>query len=64
MPSRPSPSGRVQSTIYTLLQDPDNPWRDDLGTPEVREKRDEILARAFKNGYRYAVKHIGKSMDK
>ena len=30
----------------------------------MREKRDEILARAFKNGYRYAVKHIGKSIDK
>jgi len=61
----PSPSARMQSTIYTLLQDADNPWWDDLGTPEVRERRDDILARAFVKGYRYAVKHHGKKgMDK
>jgi penicillin amidase len=60
----PSPSARIESTIYTLLQDPGNAWWDDVGTPEVREKRDDILARAFVKGYRYAVKHVGKSMDK
>ena len=60
----PTGHGRIQSTIYTLLQDPDNPWWDDLRTPEVQETRDEILARAFVKGYRYAVKRLGKREDK
>ena len=60
----PDEGGRLQSTIYTLLQDPANPWWDDLGTAEVRESRDDILARAFVKGYRDAVKRAGDKMDK
>ena len=55
----PERSGRLQNTFYYLLKDPQNAWWDDLGTPGVKESRDQILARAFRKGYRAAVKKMG-----
>ncbi len=45
-------SGRNSETIYWLLQDNDNPWWDDVATAGVKETRDDILARAFIDGYK------------
>jgi penicillin amidase len=59
----PGEHGRLQSTLYTLLQQPDDPWWDDLRTPDTRESRDEILVRAFGKGYRATVERLGKRMD-
>ena len=33
--------------VYFLLQEPDNPWWDDVRTPEMVERRDDILEAAF-----------------
>jgi penicillin G amidase len=41
-----SSSGRYFEVVRTLLDDPDDPWWDDVGTPE-REDRDTILAGAM-----------------
>jgi len=55
--------GRAQNALYYLLKDPDNPWWDDLKTPDKRETRDEILVRAFRKGYRAAVEELGDRID-
>jgi penicillin amidase len=60
----PGPGGRLENALYGLLKDPRNEWWDDLRTPAQREGRDDILARAFRQGYRAAVKRMGKTMDK
>ncbi len=60
----PSSAGRVQNALHYLLLDPRNPWWDDLRTPEVKETRDQILVRAFRQGYRAAVKKLGRNMDR
>jgi penicillin amidase len=60
----PERNGRLQNAFYYLLKDPQNAWWDDLGTPQVREARDLILARAFYKGYRAAAKKLGDKFEK
>ena len=60
----PEGFGRLQNAFYYLLQEPRNPWWDDLGTPEVKESRDQILARAFYKGYRAAAKKLGEKFER
>jgi penicillin amidase len=60
----PAAHGRLQNTFYYLLRDPQNPWWDDLGTPELKEGRDLILARAFFKGYQEAAKKLGDKFEK
>ncbi len=55
---------RVQQALYYLLKDPANPWWDDVRTPDVKETRDQILARAFRDGYRAAVGKLGDRFDR
>jgi penicillin amidase len=45
--SRIGEGSRVQSAVESLLSDPRNRWWDDVRTPEVRERRDDILRRAL-----------------
>ncbi|UCF95845.1 MAG: penicillin acylase family protein, partial [Spirochaetaceae bacterium] len=59
----PSLSGRPQNAYYYLLSDPQNAWWDDLRTPDKLESRDEILVRAFRKGYRAAVKELGDKVE-
>jgi len=42
---------RNMETMFHLSQDEKNPWWDDITTPNVKETRDDILARAFADGY-------------
>jgi penicillin amidase len=60
----PSAKGRLQNAFYYLLKDPQNAWWDDVGTPDVKETRDQILARAFRKGYRAAAKKLGEKFDR
>ena len=55
--------GRLLNALHYLLEDPDNPWWDDAGTPDIRETRDDILIRSFKQGYRAGVERLGKEYD-
>ncbi len=59
----PRLNGRFQNAFYYLLRDPDNSLWDDLRTPGRRESRDDILARAFRKGYRAAVERLGEKID-
>jgi penicillin amidase len=60
----PETGGRVDNVLYYLLKEPQNPWWDDLRTPGVKESRDDVLARAFRLGYRAAVKKLGSRIDR
>jgi len=59
----PDGGGRLQNALHYLLTDPQNAFWDDLGTPGVKETRDQILARAFRKGYRAAAKKLGDRFD-
>ncbi|MFA5064106.1 MAG: penicillin acylase family protein [Dehalococcoidia bacterium] len=45
--------------ISQLLKNPDDPWWDDVLTKDIKETRDEILARSFKEGYEATVAALG-----
>ncbi|MCB9453779.1 MAG: penicillin acylase family protein [Anaerolineaceae bacterium] len=49
---------------YELAQDPENAWWDDINTPDVVETRDDILVRAFAEGYQAATDALGADRDK
>ncbi len=55
---------RAQNALYYLLEEPENPWWDDVRTPDLRERRDDILARAFRKALEDGIKRLGKKMDK
>jgi penicillin amidase len=59
----PLDAWRVQNTLVYLLKEPNDMWWDDAGTPGVKETRDQILSRAFRKGYRAAVKKMGRRFD-
>ncbi|RCK70819.1 penicillin acylase family protein [Desertihabitans brevis] len=42
---QPDAGGRWMAVLAQLVDDPDNPWWDDVRTPEV-ERRDDVLAQA------------------
>jgi penicillin amidase len=54
---------RPGAIFHNLLQDPGNAWWDDITTKQV-EKRDDILARAFEDGYKTGVEALGDDLDK
>ncbi|HEC22225.1 MAG TPA: penicillin acylase family protein [Chloroflexi bacterium] len=59
----PGGGSRTMVAVYWLLQEPDNPWWDDLRTPDVTETRDDILARALEKGYADGVEVLGERLD-
>jgi penicillin amidase len=59
----PDGGSRMQNALYYLMKEPNDPWWDDAGTLEVKETRDQILSRAFRKGYRAAVKKMGERFD-
>ncbi len=48
---------------FLLLQEPDNPWWDDITTNYITETRDDILLRSFEEGYAATVAALGKNRD-
>lgn len=55
---------RAQNALYYLLSDPENPWWDDVRTPDLRETRDYILARAFRKALAAGIERLGEKIDK
>ena len=51
---------RLKNDFWFLLKDETNAWWDDNRTPEVRERRDDMLGRALRKGYQLAAKRLGK----
>lgn len=52
----------TSDVIYTLLQNPESVWWDDVNTQGV-ETRDQILTRAFTNAYEDGVNRFGEDLD-
>jgi penicillin amidase len=51
-------------SIFLLMQKPDDPWWDDATTKGLVEKRDDILARSFREGYAKTVAVLGKDRNR
>jgi penicillin amidase len=56
-------NSRLQSFMFSLLQDPSNPWWDDATTLDEIETRDDILRRAFEKGFTRGVEILGEDLD-
>jgi penicillin G amidase len=56
--------GRWYAVVVNLLNDSNNPWWDDKGTPGVIEGRDEILREALVDARAELTKSLGKDPDK
>lgn len=54
----PDGKTRAMNTLAMLVHQPDNPWWDDVTTPET-ESRDDILTVALEAGYAAAVEEMG-----
>ncbi|MBZ0288782.1 MAG: penicillin acylase family protein, partial [Anaerolineae bacterium] len=57
---RASGNDNMLWATYLLVQDPENPWWDDTRTADMIETRDDILKRAFSEGYAAAVDALGE----
>jgi penicillin amidase len=58
----PDDGSSTRTIFHNLLQDPGNPWWDDITTGET-ETRDDILARALEEGYAAGVAALGDNLD-
>jgi penicillin amidase len=56
---KPWGDSREMWSVSLLLKSPDDPWWDSLSTKELKETRDDILERSFKEGYDAAVRDMG-----
>jgi penicillin G amidase len=53
---------KTEDIVYHLMQNPDNDWWDDLATPDVKERREAILKRAFEKAYQAGVMQFGENI--
>lgn len=61
---KPRGDDRDMRAICLLLKNPEDPWWDDVSSKDVKETRDDILARSFKEGYEASVKALGPDRSK
>jgi penicillin amidase len=61
--ARPGGNDRASEILYHLLQDEDNPYWDDVFTPD-QETRDDILRRSFQGGYDQGVEELGADLSR
>ncbi len=50
--------------LCLLLKNPNDPWWDDAATANIKETRDDILTRSFKEGYAATVTALGNDRNK
>ena len=53
-------NSRLMNTVAELLPDPTAPFWDNPNTLDVRETRDDVLARAMQAGMKAGIKRLGK----
>jgi penicillin amidase len=58
----PDGSGRWSVVVGNMLDDSQNPWWDDQTTPDVVEKRDEIIRLAFEAAFVELKKELGNDL--
>jgi penicillin amidase len=54
-------NARMMWAVRRLLDEPQHPWWDNVGTPQV-ETRDDILRLSFREGYQSAVARMGENV--
>lgn len=59
----PSGAGRWWEVVHALLDDPDDPWWDDLTTDE-RESRDVILHAAMRDAHDELTDRLGRDLER
>lgn len=60
---QPNGGSRWLAVMEDLLEDPDNPWWDDVTTRNIVESRDEILASALEDARNELTVKLGKNPD-
>ena len=50
---------RMEDALHLMLEDPESLFWDDVRTPDHRERRDEVLVRAFRTGLRDGIETLG-----
>lgn len=55
---------RLEGALYLLMDEPENALWDDVRTPDVRETRDTILVRSFREGLQSGVERMGDNVEK
>jgi penicillin amidase len=55
---------REMRAVSLLLQNPSDTWWDNPATKDIKETRDEVLSRSFREGYASAVVDLGKNRSK
>ncbi len=61
---RPGGGDEEMVAIRYLLERPDNPWWDNVTTPDRVETRDEVLLQALADGVRWLRERLGGKMDR
>jgi penicillin amidase len=54
---------REMWAVNLLLQNPSNSWWDDPATKDIKETRDDVLSRSFREGYTATVTALGKDRN-
>ena len=54
---------REMWAVNLLLQNPTDAWWDDPATKDIKETRDDVLIRSFKEGYAATVAALGKDRN-
>jgi penicillin amidase len=60
-PWRAAYGPHLLARLNLLVDEPDNIWWDDTRTPEVRETRDDIMARALSAAYETLIEEYGEN---
>jgi penicillin G amidase len=50
--------------LCLMMKNPNDPWWDDIATTNIKETRDDILTRSFKEGYAAAVTALSNDRSK
>ncbi len=58
-----SGDSREMWATFLLMEEPNNPWWDDIATKDIVETRDDILLRSFSEGYANTVAALGENRD-
>ncbi len=59
----PNGNTLTEDIVFHLLQNQDSNWWDDMATPDVKERRDATLKRAFEKAYQEGIANFGEKLD-
>ena len=63
LPEDVEASGLQMWPIYVMLDEPDNPWWDDVNTEDVVETPEDIFRRSFEEAHQQAIELMGEDIS-